>query len=594
MMDKYLISLNLDGTLLDDNKNVSKNTLEILNILKKKGHKILINTSRSYLRTIQIAEKIKADFISCFGGNYIFSKDKTYYVNNIPSNICKKIIQIADENNLKIIVDGLDGTFRNRLKEYSYITTNYCDLNKINFDNWFKIIVPSSNIISYFSEVINDHNLVLQYDDFNKFYCILPRNSDKLNAVKYVLNIFNNNYITMAFGDDLSDYNTLKYCDIGVKMKNSSKELSRIKFQTSSNNEGGVFKFLINFFNFDIKTNYKNVSILDCTLRDGDHLNHSKFGHSNILKIIKKLVKANVDVIELGFLEDCIYDKNVARFNTVKQAEDLVRDINNLNSMFSLLVQVDKFDIKKLEKCMGKIKFIRVSFHKNLLKRAIEYCKIIKKKGYLCSLNPINFSGYSNLEVARLMKEVNMLDLDYFYIVDTFGVLTNNSFSNKLNLINSLLRDNISLGLHLHNNLSSSFSTAQILMQKNSRYQHVLIDSSVLGMGRSPGNLKTELIMYYLNSFNKRYNLRYLYDLMEKVIPDFKNKYDWDEHFAYSISAFLKVHRSYAEYLKEKGVCYKYIDVMIKKIPTKYKDRYNEKIIENIYSEYLEVEDVFR
>lgn len=593
MVQKYLISLDLDGTLLDDNKNVSKNTVKILNILKKKDHKILINTSRSYFRTIKIAEKLKVDFISCFGGNYIFSKDKTYYVNNIPSEICKEIIQIAMKNNLKIIVECLDGTFRNRKKEYSYINTNYCNLNEIDLDNCFKILIPISSDISYFSKVISDHNLVFQHDEFNKLYRILPRDSDKLNAIKYVSNIFNNNYITMAFGDDGSDYNTLKHCDIGVKMKNSSKELSRIKFQTSSNNEEGVFKFLVNFFNLDIKTDYKKVSVLDCTLRDGGHLNQSNFGYNNILTIIKKLVKARADVIELGFLEDCIYDKNVARFNNVKQAEELVKDIDNVNSIFSLLVQVDKFEIKKLEKNMGKIKLIRVSFHKHLLKQAIEYCKIIKEKGYLCSLNPINFSGYSNLEVVRLIKEINMLDLDYFYIVDTFGILTNNSFNNKLNLINSLLKEDISLGLHLHNNLSSSFSTAQIFMQKNSRYQHILIDSSVLGMGRSPGNLKTELIMYYLNSFNRRYKLKYIYDLMEKVMPSFKRKYDWDEHFAYSISAFLKVHRSYAEYLKEKEIGYKDIDAMMKNIPIEYKDRYNEKIIEDIYNEFMEVEGCF-
>ena len=38
-----------------------------------------------------------------------------------------------------------------------------------------------------------------------------------------------------------------------------------------------------------------------------------------------------------------------------------------------------------------------------------------------------------------------MMKKDYFTIVDTFGILTNNSFNNKLNLINDLLRTDINI-----------------------------------------------------------------------------------------------------------------------------------------------------
>ena len=74
-----------------------------------------------------------------------------------------------------------------------------------------------------------------------------------------------------------------------------------------------------------------------------------------------------------------------------------------------------------------------------------------------------------------LVNKINEIDLDYFTIVDTFGTLLNNDFSNKLNLLSSLLRDTIKIGLHLHNNLSSSFSTAQILMQTKSRFNDVIL-----------------------------------------------------------------------------------------------------------------------
>ena len=47
-----------------------------------------------------------------------------------------------------------------------------------------------------------------------------------------------------------------------------------------------------------------NIKILDCTLRDGGYVNNWEFGGRTIKKIISKLVQANIDIIECGFLTD--------------------------------------------------------------------------------------------------------------------------------------------------------------------------------------------------------------------------------------------------------------------------------------------------
>lgn len=46
----------------------------------------------------------------------------------------------------------------------------------------------------------------------------------------------------------------------------------------------------------------RNVKILDCTLRDGGRINNCKFKDIVITEIAKGLMKANVDIIEMGFL----------------------------------------------------------------------------------------------------------------------------------------------------------------------------------------------------------------------------------------------------------------------------------------------------
>ena len=47
-----------------------------------------------------------------------------------------------------------------------------------------------------------------------------------------------------------------------------------------------------------------NVKILDCTLRDGGYVNDWTFGIKNIKKTIRQLKKANIDIIECGFLSN--------------------------------------------------------------------------------------------------------------------------------------------------------------------------------------------------------------------------------------------------------------------------------------------------
>lgn len=90
MNENYILSIDLDGTLLTDDKKISSYTLEVLKKCQKRGCKILINTSRSYIRTLEISEMLNADYTSCFNGNYVFSKDEVLHKKCLGKNICKR------------------------------------------------------------------------------------------------------------------------------------------------------------------------------------------------------------------------------------------------------------------------------------------------------------------------------------------------------------------------------------------------------------------------------------------------------------------------------------------------------------------------
>ena len=117
------------------------------------------------------------------------------------------------------------------------------------------------------------------------------------------------------------------------------------------------------------------------------------------------------------------------------------------------------------------------------------------------------------------------------------------------------------------------------------------IDSSILGIGRIPGNLCTELITNYFNLIlqQEKYNLNEIYKLIDDPISEIRKSKKWGYMPAYAITAFKKTHRSYAEYLMEKPeLNLKDIDIILSQINSdKDRKNFNESVIESLYKEFI-------
>ena len=78
------------------------------------------------------------------------------------------------------------------------------------------------------------------------------------------------------------------------------------------------------------------LKLLDCTLRDGGYVNDWKFGHNNIVSVFERLVEADIDIVEIGFLDERrTYDKD----RSIMPDTDAVRKIyGNLDRKNSMIV----------------------------------------------------------------------------------------------------------------------------------------------------------------------------------------------------------------------------------------------------------------
>lgn len=336
----------------------------------------------------------------------------------------------------------------------------------------------------------------------------------------------------------------------------------------------------------------EKIKLLDCTLRDGGHNIDSCFGEKVIKGLIDKLVKARVDIIELGFLRTNEYNPDIAVFNDIGQAKKLIGNYSAEYSEFALLAQEDQYDASLLPENDGLINFIRVSFHINDANEGIDFCKAVKQKGYKVYCNPINIKGYTDSELLELISKVNVLEPDTFTIVDTFGSLQCDDLKRIVYILLNNLNCNINIAVHLHENMSQSFSLAQEILKMNLRGRDLTIDGSLRGMGRIPGNLPIELIADYLNKYyDKSFDMDYIFDAIENHINYFFDLIGWGYDPIYSLAAQYNLHRTYAEFLKSTGkLGTKDIKMILSQISDEKKVLYDRDYIENLYCQYLDVQ----
>ena len=342
----------------------------------------------------------------------------------------------------------------------------------------------------------------------------------------------------------------------------------------------------------------KHIRLLDCTFRDGGHIVNGKFGKSVIKNSVESMVEAGIDIIEVGFLceEEC--DADTARYHTIADVKRILPEDFG-KSKFALMA--DYIDLSHIEPYEGTIDYIRLSFKRWRLDWGLETARLLMDKGYKVFINPVNNNVYSDEQYIEVLKKVNELHPYGFSIVDTFGVMRVSDLSHRYYLVENNLLSDITIGVHLHENLGLAYSLAQHLTQIANPKRNIIIDGSLLGMGRVPGNLCIELMMDYMNNqYGTHYATEPVYDVIDDYIAPIKAEKPWGYAIPYALSAKYNLHRTYAEYLiNKKRLKTKDIQRILSQISEKEAETFNEEYIEKLYLSYMDVsyddsEDIVR
>ncbi|OCL85174.1 4-hydroxy-2-oxovalerate aldolase [Arcobacter porcinus] len=332
----------------------------------------------------------------------------------------------------------------------------------------------------------------------------------------------------------------------------------------------------------------KQISILDCTLRDGGYVNNWNFSNKDTKRTINKLLQSNIEIIECGFLDQNNGKENdCTRFKTYEVLENLVSDLTlNENQLLVAMVDLNSYDLSTLPniKKYSKVTGIRLAYRKTNYLEAIEQAKILKEKGFQVFMQPMSTVSFSNEELKDMLEKINILNPYAVYIVDTSGSMYQDTFLNLFEEVEETLNKDIKLGFHSHNNLQLSYAIA-IDFINSVENRDIIIDSSVYGMGRGAGNLNTELLADFLNKkYSKNYEIENILELIDSYFYALYKSNHWGYSLAHFLSASYSVHPNYASYLLDtKRLSINEIKIILEQIPNKNVYEYSKILIEELY-----------
>ncbi|RLQ97311.1 Cof-type HAD-IIB family hydrolase [Falsibacillus albus] len=246
-----LLALNIDGTLLNDNARMSKQTKEAIEYVTSKGIYVMLVTSRSFPSAKRVAKALKLNsYVVAHQGAYIANElDKPLRVSRINEDITFELVKFLERFNCHI-----------RLLHEKYAVANKRDIdqNIVAKGFWQRAtrLSHTTEFVESVSEYLIDHSVeppkieVLfqnqkDLDDAKKAIesmyievdCIesssmkleiVPVGTSKLKGVLYVcdrLGVPREEVVMIGSGID--DIPLIEWAGLGVAMGNANKEVKR-------------------------------------------------------------------------------------------------------------------------------------------------------------------------------------------------------------------------------------------------------------------------------------------------------------------------------------------------------------------------------
>ena len=288
------------------------------------------------------------------------------------------------------------------------------------------------------------------------------------------------------------------------------------------------------------------IKLLDCTLRDGGYYNNWNFSKSEIQNYINSIYSTGIKYVELGFRFN---EKRKIKGLTAYTDKFLIKKLKLPKPMhFGIMINAgnliskNKFNLEILKKLVNnkntqKLNFVRLACHEKEIFYLSKCFKYLKKNNLRIFVNLMQISEINFNSLRKILTFLKKNKVKNLYLADSLGCLTPNQLQKIIFFIKK--EWNFEIGLHAHNNLNKALTNSLLAIKNDVKW----IDSTITGMGRGPGNLRTENIIKY--SKNHKFTKKFFNNV--SFFQNLKKKYKWGPNKYYKFAAIKKIHPTYIQ-----------------------------------------------
>lgn len=291
--------------------------------------------------------------------------------------------------------------------------------------------------------------------------------------------------------------------------------------------------------------------ILDCTLRDGGYYNDWNFSTEVTKSYLESMQAAGVDIVELG-LRSLINKgfKGASAFTTDDYLNSLSipRDLEvavmvnasellNSESVDSVLQELFPIDADH-----SRVDIVRIACHVHEFEMALPASIWLTQKGFKVGFNLMQVADRTPQEIEVLAQYAEKYPIEVLYFADSMGSMCPNQTTKIISSLSKFWSGN--LGIHTHDNKGLALSNSLAAIENGVTW----IDATVTGMGRGPGNARTEeLIIEAEELRSNKINIVPLMNLIESFFQPLKNKCGWGTNPYYYLAGKHGIHPTYIQ-----------------------------------------------
>jgi Cof subfamily protein (haloacid dehalogenase superfamily) len=268
------ICTDIDGTLLNKERELSDETIRVIGRLREKMPIILASSRMpSAMYHLQKQLGIRAHPLICYNGGFVIHASKieksptVIHSVHIPVSICTSILALTKQTSVHVSLYEKDSWYAPGMDEWTLREATITKVNPIIkaseevLEAWTDEVTGAHKImcmgpaeeISFLESSLrqNFSNDVHVYHSKDTYLEIAPKSISKASALKMLLAKINGIELSevIAFGDNYNDVEMIQSVGLGIAVENARSEVKAVaKAITANSKENGVALALEKYF----------------------------------------------------------------------------------------------------------------------------------------------------------------------------------------------------------------------------------------------------------------------------------------------------------------------------------------------------------